>query len=1247
MTRALSVRTPATRRHLHRLLAGAAGAAAFAVSPAARAQADLSPPLPDVLLLVDTSGSMEFKTDGSAPTCNAGQPNLLNERSRWIDLVEVMTGTIQNYSCEKLDRSTAAFVNEYKFGTYDPYDFQYSIPYTRPLSNGCGPGAGAKFTGATNPLIWPSSNAIGFHNYNWGTTCSNFSQIANDGILDSYKTLIRFALMTFDSSVSEKTGFTSSPTPDFLGGRDGQWSYVVGTAAAGKPYGCEGTPPPQEVGARNNAAPPWEGRLVNFGHPDDGKRAYETKNAQIQQVLLATRPFGATPIAGMLRDAYDFFINDKTKDKDLLAGVDSTSKEADFGPWQDPYLSCYRERAVLLLTDGLPNLDLRPSCVAPNGNDDLCPFDLPEESAAALKAKGIPTYVVGFALDQATQNSQTKTCSQVDCTSVNIDSAAPLQACCTLRKIAVAGGGTASFASNKAGLRSQIQKILSRRVNTTSRTQPAVGNSGAAGGGSVRFFSGFIPGLGGDDTTAGRPWSGVLDRQRWTCAPDPLQGNILVPKPQTVEEEAGDKFISNVANAGPDNRVIYTYIGGSGAVNDIFSRRTMRPLLKGVNPNDGAGAYSAQVFGRLSQSFPTAIEPKALDIPTSDCVVGTTTLDANACRNLYMKWLLGYNNGSEYHRCPSTGKECELIGDIFHSTPQIIGPPSALTRDESYARFAFENGDRQTVLYTSSNDGFLHAFAVDTEGGENNELWAFIPPATLPNLHTQYPYSHQFLLDGVPVVTDVVAADDPNQALPIVLERTEAAAAGNSNAWRTVLVQSFGGEHTGYFALDVTDPVPTTNSLQDPTKGGPRMLWQLTDSSDSVNLFGRGGATPAITTLFFDPQDGGNNPREIPVAVLPGGPGGSVVTGESPERTFPTGSIDANYVPRKRVRKYDFPASELGARSLTIVRLDTGEIIRTFRQDDAEIANTDLKKRVIEVPQLDSPVTGQPVAFPGIVGAVADRIYVGDNDGRLWKLDVSSRDPDDWKMKLFFDTYPSTLNGTASGLTSADSQPIMTVPVLSVDDLGNVTVNIATGDQDRLGSDADQRNFVWSLTDKLNPADLSTKTVVNWYKELEDGDRAVGPLALFNGNLYFASFRPAVAGEKACRSGRSAVWGMHYLNRKTSNLPGDGGAPAPNFPNQFIEQSTEAVVFGVSVVQQPSCYAVNDETAGDQFLGFGSQRRFTNVQPGQFQLVMHMGHTAQGTGNTNVTNSSVSSSTINLAQPSSVSQVTGWASVLE
>ncbi len=68
-------------------------------------------------------------------------------------------------------------------------------------------------------------------------------------------------------------------------------------------------PEPDEVGARNAAAPPWEGRLIPFGNPQPGSPDYQNKNQQIQQVLRASRPYGATPIAGMLADARDFLWN--------------------------------------------------------------------------------------------------------------------------------------------------------------------------------------------------------------------------------------------------------------------------------------------------------------------------------------------------------------------------------------------------------------------------------------------------------------------------------------------------------------------------------------------------------------------------------------------------------------------------------------------------------------------------------------------------------------------------------------------------------------------------------------------------------------------------------------------------------------------------------------------------------------------------------------------------------------------------
>src|SRR5262249_35005516 len=150
-------------------------------------------------------------------------------------------------------------------------------------------------------FIYPAGS-ITHHAYNSPTTCTTWSQRGNDGVLDAFRSEVRFGLMTFDTGVDAGTGYAGTmagATMDATTGNTGRWSYIPVATAMGAPSGCA-TTTAQEVGARNAAAPPWEGRMVNFGNPYDGVRAYETKNDHIQEVLVATRPYGATPIAGML-----------------------------------------------------------------------------------------------------------------------------------------------------------------------------------------------------------------------------------------------------------------------------------------------------------------------------------------------------------------------------------------------------------------------------------------------------------------------------------------------------------------------------------------------------------------------------------------------------------------------------------------------------------------------------------------------------------------------------------------------------------------------------------------------------------------------------------------------------------------------------------------------------------------------------------------------------------------------------------
>lgn len=1224
----------------------------------ARAQADVTPPPPNVLLLVDTSGSMDYKTSsntfpachfsGSTTTATAAEAS---ERSRWIDLVEVLTGSINRYDCQRIDRNSAAFKTEYAIGTSNPYDFLYPNPYNRPVSGQCVAGPG---TLDPNPALFPAT-AIKFHQYNDTGIGCGFDQ-ATDGILDAFEPDVRFGLMTFDTE--------PRPAKDM----SGLWSYYQGSSwVQGEPIGCN-TLQDQEVGVRNPSAPPWEGRAVGFGDPALGSRDYEGRNAMIQKVLLATRPYGATPIAGMLEDARNYLLND-TSDDPLNASFK-------FGPQNDPARAC-RKQSIVLLSDGQPNMDLRPAC---EGTGAKCPYLKAEDIAQALKSAGIEIYVIGFALSSVNDNGTVRSCASFG--AADLDEGLPtsicaknptdqaIQACCALNRIAAAGGHVGSatdkgdpdwtharFADNRDQLRSALSQAIGGSFKTTTRT-PYVAVSGSGFvtettdhgfARSLRFSASFTPGK------LDKPWVGQLDRSRYQCIKDGV--GVLRPTLQPPDPAVGDKFVDNVNWSGPSARKIFSVIGDGGAA--VSSGASMRPNLAAAAKVDGVGTYSGKFPNGSplgSDDFVTATTPEAIKVGNNACGVGTT---AAQCRDRYLKWLVGLDNGTIYNRCPDRDT-CNLISEFHYSVPKAVASrPSAFLVDQSYTAFvtAQVTGKRPSVLYASSDDGFLHAFKmlqVDKKDNaeimkvtskETNELWTFIPPAVLPNLPSLYPAAHQRLLDGTPAIKDVVATPDGSAPSGYLLERTLDQARGGTGAWRTILVQSFGAQHPGYFALDVTNPVVTS----DPTSG-PKFLWQLVTDSAGRQLFGSGGGTPLITTVFL----GG---KEVAVAVLPGGSaddhpgtgGPAPSNGCNRAKTSFTELSDIP-IPRTKIPCY-VDEQAIHARSLTVVRLDSGEIIRTFRQSETEVPGL-AGKGVVTAALLDSPMTGTPVAYPANVGSVADRVFIGDQDGTLWRLNLASATgkPDDWALELFFDAFPN--DGSTYNYTWRSGHPVTSAPVISVDRVGNLTVAFSTGEQEAVGSDPSKPdNYVWSLRENPSADRKLLTPKVNWSLALSGdlaGDRVVGEMALFAGDLFFSTVGPGTS--DACSSGSGKVWGMHYLDPAAG--AGKGGKISPTIAglvnaNGFIDATTllgsdsRAFLSGVNVAQQPTC-----DPGDDADYSYGALPSSSPTTQGKYQLIIPTGDkvsTSTRPGITPIANGVA----IDLAQPATSLIVDSWASIVE
>lgn len=1217
-------------RHVHALIAFAAVASPLTLSSSGSAQ-DGNKPFPNVLLLVDTSGSMEWKVGNTDfPTCNAGNPTATNERSRWIDLVEALTGSFQGYSCFSQDRNSTLFRDEFILPpNHTPYDYGYINPYHRIISNGCVIGPGV-LPPAGSPYEFPPKavNTFPFLNGSvqrppaaqLGTYagCPAFSQI-QDGILDVFKDKLRFGLMTFDSHTDEGTGFDGAGLEDYESGIEGHWSYFVDDAVTGQPIGCQ-TPFPQEVGARNPGAPPWEGRMVSFGEWDAPHNDAEQRNEWIQQVLLAQRPYGATPIAGLLHDARELLWVEPR------AAADGSGVGRWFNaPKDDPttLVADCRKTTIILLSDGEPNLDLRPSC-----EGGRCPYDKPEEIAQALlddpptPSQSVETIVIGFALETVTPHNGTPiTCDEVTddhCLDHNNDENRPVQACCTLNRIAAAGAppedGVAKkayFPQTKAELRAVFSDILTRlSANISTRTSAEFANaSRSTKGGGYQFNSGFT-------SQVGALWRGTLTRQRTECAAD---GTLVET---SIDPTKGDDFIANASSGVGVARQLYTVISAGKPTDSVEEERndlSVRPRL--ATDIDGVGLQqNGQLGGPWDAAgFQTTLSAVETGITANACPANDTT----TCRNDILGYLTGLTASDGRTRCAVPGTAaCQLVGAIYHSTPAAVdGRPSADLRDESYLAFVTqqESYRRPSMLYVSSVDGFLHGFRIapylGAEGGEittktNNLLWSFAPPAALRALQTQFDYVPATILDGSPIVVDVPARVNTNGDL-VALERTAADAAAGTGTWRTILIQGFGKGvvGSGYFALDVTNPNQHSTLAPNP---GPKFLWQLTKDKNEVPLFGQGG-TPSVTTVYVEDPSDSNVKKEIVVALLPGGdlPQAVNTAVDGGEMVEPK---DDTFAPRDEVRAYN--GADL-ARSFTIVRLDNGEILRTFRAKDTTLPSLATTRTTI-VDNLPAPITGIPRAYPSTTGAIADRAYVGDAEGRLWRIDLSSSDPSEWKMEVLFDLFWD------KGF--AEAEPIETPPVLSVDDEGNVTAIVSTGRQDFSLASQNTLNRIVSVTEMAVPADASNPIAgqkslarLNWVETFTAGERVTGPISLHEGSVYFATGTPPQIGVGACVSATSRVWGLHFLKSQDvvdGIAPADplsGGAPAllPAGATEYQKSFTSGggIIYGVGIEYQPTCSESVPDYVGDAYAGLGAFRTTRNTTRGKAFLVYQVGGT--------------------------------------
>jgi hypothetical protein len=293
------------------------------------------------------------------------------------------------------------------------------------------------------------------------------------------------------------------------------------------------------------------------------------------------------------------------------------------------------------------------------------------------------------------------------------------------------------------------------------------------------------------------------------------------------------------------------------------------------------------------------------------------------------------------------------------------------------------------------------------------------------------------------------------------------------------------------------------------------------------------------------------------------------------------------------------PATQHG-RVLYFVDMITGSVIHEIGED-----------------VFPAPLNGAVSVFRGDTGTVGSVAYTVDADGVLWRIDMSSLDPEDWEAEALHDLY--------YGEAFDAAEPTYYPPALTINPAGEVVILVGTGNIDVL-DDATAVNRVVSITEKLTfDGDgfvLDLEGRLNWEIALELGEQMTGPIELFGGQVFFGSFK-AGGGTlvDACPFGGSRIFGVWYLDDPAS--PGDLIPllvdallnPTPVLDSSNIPELENALLVGLQVAQQPVCTVTNSVTITDPFDGTSTTLAMPYATSGrEFKLMAHLSGSAVTTG---------------------------------
>lgn len=380
-------------------------------------------------------------------------------------------------------------------------------------------------------------------------------------------------------------------------------------------------------------------------------------------------------------------------------------------------------------------------------------------------------------------------------------------------------------------------------------------------------------------------------------------------------------------------------------------------------------------------------------------------------------------------------------------------------------------GDIGVRIFFGTNTGFLHQFSADTK----QEVWRFAPRSTMK--HFAVWSAGNFEKAHGPYGVD---------GAPIAYIKNTGGAAIKASEGDKVYLY-FGLRRGGkrYYALDVTTP-----------NDGPELKWMIGPSDTGFSNLGFTFSMPAIGKAY------GADGQKHMVLVFGGG-------------------YDKENDPPAAVGNYHVGSDDSVGTALYVVDASDGSLIKKFKGG----ASYSIKDSIPSAPSaVDTDGDGD-----------LDYVYVGDTGGRVWRADISAKNPVNWSMKLIADlgrhdqgkvshdrrffhapdvlrlqVDDPDLNENKSG-NQPSSKTILAVVIAS----GNRAAPLKTATNNYLYVLKDSDDIKYPIkpgdlcgTDD-NDCDLDSNTKAGWKLELtQPGEKALSSPITFDGTIVFTTYVP-------------------------------------------------------------------------------------------------------------------------------------------